>query len=154
MFTKGFDSFTIDGERISCTVDGFTCYATTERDDNGAAPDERAEGFWPSKDPESAGYVGAGRYPSEMAWARKVMQAWKDDEWDFCGVCVWIEKNGIRLTRPYDTALWGIERNYPVRRKGEKPNAYLREVANGLLPDALDQARDKLAELCHCEAVA
>ncbi|WP_272991028.1 hypothetical protein [Hyphomonas adhaerens] len=39
-------------------------------------------------------------------------------------------------------SLWGVEANYPG-----SDNAYLTEVANDLLPEALDTARAVLARL-------
>lgn len=153
MFTTGFDEFVIEGEKITCTVDGFKCVAWTERDDDCTPPDQRFEGFWPSLDPNAAGYIGPkskSTLAREMAWAKKVMQAWKNDEWDYCGVVVAIYRNGIRLAHPYDTALWGIERNYPVRRKTDRCNSYLTDTANELLPQALAAARKTLKELCEC----
>lgn len=78
----------------------------------------------------------------------RAMKAWCNDEWDYCGVCVVVTKNGVRLTDKYDHALWGIERNYPA--PGDQQNSYLAEVANELVGEALDAARDKLASLCDC----
>ena len=69
------------------------------------------------------------------------MRAWKADEWHYFGVAVTVSRSGVLLTGQYDHALWGIEGNYP----GDKQkNDYLRSVANDLLPEALDAARNKL----------
>jgi len=40
-------------------------------------------------------------------------------------------------------SLWGIEANYP-----DSDNAYLTEVANGLLPEALEAAKAERARQC------
>jgi hypothetical protein len=77
----------------------------------------------------------------------KVLKAWCNDEWMWCGVTVNVSRNGVRLTGDWDHALWGIECNYP-----DSDNAYLMEVANELLGDALDAARTKLGDLCLCDA--
>lgn len=70
------------------------------------------------------------------------LRAWCRDEWSYCGVAVTIERAGIRLTGKYDHALWGVEYNYP-----ESDNSYLLEIANELLPDALNAAKAKVKEL-------
>jgi hypothetical protein len=77
----------------------------------------------------------------------KVLKAWCDNEWCYCGVAVVVSRAGVKLTGEYNHALWSIEANYPG-----SDNAYLAEVANELLPEALDSARAKIAELCKAEA--
>lgn len=147
MFTKDFPAFACDGDTIRCTVEGFDCIAFVERDDNSDAPDQRQDGFWPSLDPSDAGYIGSKSKSSlrrHMKRAKAIMDAWRNDEWDYCGVCVVVERNGVCLTGKYGNALWGIERNYPSSHS----NAYLRATANELLDEALEQAKAKLTELC------
>jgi hypothetical protein len=143
MFTKSFGSYVCEGDTITCEVDGFTAIATVYRDDTADAPDQRDEGFWPSHDMESAGYVLPENYQSELAKAERVMAAWKNDEWFYCGVAVTIAKHDVQLTKPYDSALWGIECNYP-----DSKNEYLLDVANELLPEALEAANAVLTKLC------
>lgn len=75
-----------------------------------------------------------------------MLKAWENDEWFYCGVCVVIEKNGVQLTDDYEHALWGIECNYPHPGRYRR-NGYLRTVANELLPEALEAAKAKLAQL-------
>ena len=143
MFTEGFDKMVLDHERIRCVVDGFECVAWTERDDDGRGPAARMDHFWPSLDPLDPGYIGV---VSTEEWGRlydranAVMRGWENDEWDYCAVVVEVRKAGVTLTERYDHALWGIERNYP----GGDGNAYLADVANNLLPDALEAARKRL----------
>lgn len=145
MFTEKFGLFVCDGDTIKCTVEGFDCVAWTERDDNGDAPDERQDGFWPSLNPQDAGYIGPlskRSFQRHTARAKAVMDAWKNDQWDYCGVCVAVHKNGVQLTGRYNNALWGVERNYP-----NSDNDYLQIVANELLPKALAEARGAIAKL-------
>lgn len=73
------------------------------------------------------------------------LKAWCDDEWFFCGVALQVSRNGIRLTDKYAASLWGIDCNHPNGN-----NAYLTDVANDLLDEALDEARRSLAALCDC----
>jgi hypothetical protein len=152
MFRKQkFGSYVTDGSRIHCRVGKFDCYAFTERDDCRDKPDERDCGFWPSQNPNDAGYrgkVSPARFRRLYAKAESIMQAWLKDEWDYCGVIVQVECNGVKLTEPYLHALWGVERNYPL---GKRTNTYLTQVANELLPEALEAARAKIDSLCDCE---
>ena len=145
-----FDHYVRDGDTVTLDIDGFTLTATIYRDDY-SAPDERDDGFWPSLDPDDAGYIGnksKSTLARRMAHAKQVMQAWKDDEWFYCGVAVTVEREGVQLTGRYDHALWGIECNYPERNKRHRPNDYLAQVASEYIGEALNAARAKIAALC------
>ncbi|NNM74764.1 hypothetical protein [Enterovirga aerilata] len=63
------------------------------------------------------------------------LQAWCSGEWHWCGVVVTVFKAGIELG---SASLWGIESD---------AGDYLAEVANELLPEALDDAKARVAEL-------
>ena len=80
------------------------------------------------------------------------MAAWKNDEWYYCGVILSVSIDGLTLDR-FAASLWGIEANYP-----DSDNAYLTEVANELVPEALETAKAErkrqCAILCENEAVA
>ena len=144
MFTIGFKPYAYVGDTITCDVDGFTATATIYRDDTSDMPDQRDDGFWPSRDPKAAGYVLPENFEAEHAKAERVMAAWKNDEWFFCGVAVTVAKNDVQLTEEYGFALWGVDCNYP-----DSDNAYLLEVANQLLSESLDKARETLRKLCN-----
>ena len=144
-FKSEFGTFVCEGDSISCDVDGLHCVATLYRDDCCDAPDERDDGFWPSLDPNDAGWIGPKSKRTLARHAAKVqavMDAWKRDEWHYFGVAVVIYKSEVQLTSKYGNALWGIAGNYPGA-----DNSYLRCVANELLPEALDAARATLAKL-------
>ncbi len=144
MFKNHFKPYVCEGDTIHCEIDGFDCIATLYRDDCNDRPDERQDGFYPSRDPASAGYVGAKCAANPQAFARarrkaeRIMAAWKNDEWHYYGVAVTIRSNGVLLTGNYAHAVWGIEGNYPIG--GKKRNNYFRVVANELLPEALNSA--------------
>jgi hypothetical protein len=142
-FEKGFGRYVCEGDTIETEIDGFTVTATVYRDDVGDAPDERDDGFWPSRDPKAAGYVLPENFEAERAKAEKVMAAWKNDEWFYCGVAVTVSREGVALTGRYDHALWGVECNYP-----DSDNEYLREVAGEYVGEALAAARAKIRNLC------
>lgn len=114
MFTKHFDKMVLDGETITCDVDGFRCVATAHFDHDTFAPED---------------------HPQADAWQR--------DEWRYFGVAVTVSRLGVQLTGDYDHALWGIEGNCPG-----SDNTYFRDVANDQLRDALEAAKEKIAELC------
>ena len=90
-FSQRFDDFVCEGDSITCEVDGYTVTALITHDENTDAPDERQDGFWPSLYPNDAGFIGAGngwrdRFDKAQAKAKRVMAAWKNDEWYYCGV--------------------------------------------------------------------
>ena len=149
MFVDHFDTFALEGETITCEVDGFTVTARIERDRDMGAPDKEQDGFWSSLDPSDAGYIGnrsKRTLQRRLAHEREVLRAWRGGEWFWCGICLTVSRNGIDLTREYSNALWGIECNYPARGKA-RVNAYLRDVANELLGGALDEARQAIQGL-------
>lgn len=69
------------------------------------------------------------------------LRAWCNDGWYYVGVTLSVSRKGVTLTDDYAHALWGIESD---------SGAYLTEVANELLNDALEAAREKLKSLCGC----
>ncbi|GLQ23869.1 hypothetical protein GCM10007853_17430 [Algimonas ampicilliniresistens] len=145
-FRESFDAYVCEGDVITTEADGFTVTARIVRDDIPDAPDKRQDGFWPTLDPQDAGYIGAGKTHADlettMARAKSVMEAWEADEWFYCGIVVCVSRAGVTLD-DHAASLWGIEANYP-----DSDNAYLSEVANQLLPEALETARAALARLC------
>ncbi len=144
MFPK-FQKYACEGDSVTVAIDGFTLTAKIYRDDNPDNPDERQDGFYPSLDPKSAGYIGPKSKRTlarHMAKAERVMQAWKNDEWFYCGIAVTVERNGVQLTHEFANALWGVACNYP-----DSDNSYLCEVANELTADALIEARNVLETL-------
>ena len=151
MFTQNFSPYVTDGDCISCVVEGFTIVATLHRDDDSGPPDKHCDGFWPSLDPDSAGYIGdksKRTLARHHAHARHVMDSWLRDEWHYYGIVLNVFKNGVQLTDDYAHATWGIEGNYPSWPKGKSSNHYFRDVANDYLSQALKAAKEKLATLC------
>jgi len=72
----------------------------------------------------------------------KVLKAWCDDEWHYFGVAVTVSKADVELVGKYEHAMWRIDGNYP-----DSDNSYFLQVANELLPVALEAARKKVAAL-------
>ena len=55
-------------------------------DDCGDKPDERDDGFWPSRDRNAAGYVEPSRFAEAQTAAKERMAAWKRGDWGYIGV--------------------------------------------------------------------
>lgn len=150
MFTgNGFEEYVCEGDSISCEVDGFTITATVVRDDYSGAPDKEMDGFWPSLNPKDAGWIGPksrATLARHMARAQEIMDAWRNDEWFWCGIVLSVSRHGVVLDE-HAASLWGIECNYPTFRKRDRANAYLIEVANDLLEEALEVGRQVLGRL-------
>jgi hypothetical protein len=188
MFTKGFDGFVCDDERITCEVDGFKVTARIEHDEDSGPPWDEDDGHGPVSDwtdrkkrpgervlttadrgvarryydfaeavkiarKDGWGPPGStdGMTPGQKAEAAaehdfKVLRAWCRDDWWYVGIVLAVSRNDVTLGTHF-ASLWCVECNYPG-----SDNAYLTEVANQLLPEALDAARERLAKLCDCKA--
>ena len=70
------------------------------------------------------------------------MEAWRRDEWFYCGIVLSVALEGVTLDA-HAASLWGIEANYPG-----SDNAYLTQVAQELLSEALDAGRAAARRLC------
>ena len=146
-FTQKFDDYVCIGDTITCEVEDYTVTARLCYDDCAEAPDKNQDGFWPSLYPNNAGFIGAGngwrdRFAKAQARAEAVMAAWKNDEWYYCGVILAVTIGDVELT-DHAASLWGIEANYP-----DSDNAYLSEVANELLNEAIAEAKSQRARQC------
>ena len=146
-FRERFDRYVCEGDTIACEVEGFRVTARIVRDDCMDAPDQRQDGFWPSLYINDPGFIGPGnnfreRLAKAQVEAEAVMDAWRKDEWFYCGIVLSVALEGITLDA-HAASLWGIEANYPG-----SDNSYLSEVAQELLPEALDAGRAAARRLC------
>jgi len=144
MFTQKFGSFVCLGDSISCEVGAYSVEARICHDDTPDRPDQRQDGFWPSLYKETPGFIGAGngfrdRFDKAQAKAQAIMDAWKNDEWFYCGIILSVKIEDVELT-DHAASLWGIEANYP-----DSENKYLTEVANELLGEAVLAAKSEQA---------
>ena len=145
-FSERFATFVCPGDTITCEAEGFTIMAQIVLDDCPDAPDQRQDGFWPSLYKDAPGFIGPGngfrqRFAKVQAEADAVREGWRKGDWFYCGIVLSVALEGVTLDTQA-ASLWGVEANYPV-----SDNAYLTEVANELLPEALDAARAVLARL-------
>ena len=152
-FSKSFSNYVCEGDKITGTYEGWKVTARIARDDSIDAPDERDDGFWPSLDPDECGYIGSNdqaEFERQQANALKVLAAWENDEWFYRGVVISVARPVKVKGRVIDeivlsdhaASLWGIECNFP-----ESDNSYLTEVANGLLPEAVEFAGECLRQM-------
>lgn len=142
-FPTGFASYAYEGDTITLQHEGITYTATIERDNDAGPPDERDEGFWPSLDAKDAGYIGQRSKVTlarHKARAQAVMDAWKKDEWFYCGIVISASVDGVELD-DHAASLWGIECNYPASPRNKNPNSYLRTVADELMHEARHAAK-------------
>lgn len=58
----------------------------TERDNCPDAPDERQDGYWPSRNADDAGWVPPEKFDYYMVEAHDRMDAWNRDDWYYLGV--------------------------------------------------------------------
>lgn len=87
----------------------------TRRDSDSGAPDERDEGFWPSRDKDAPGYVDPKDFDVEYGKAAARMAAWRRDEWEYVGVIahatilIPIGGKSFRIMEIESAGIWGIE---------------------------------------------
>ncbi len=145
-FAEKFLPFVCEGDTIQCTVDGFDITARIVRDDCLDPPDQRQDGFWPSLYSDHPRFIGPGnnyrqRFAEAEAKAKAVMAAWNAGDWFYCGIVLSVSFQEVVLDASA-CSVWGVEANYPG-----SDNAYLTEIANELLPEAVAAARETLARL-------
>ena len=132
-FTKPFDSYVCDGDTISVEHEGFRFTARIERDQFAGIDDD---------DSHNIDQSVTGCNDHQQARLLAAREAWKRDEWFYCGVTLHAEHLATGATWDSLGSLWRIEANYP-----ESNNTYLTEVANELLVEAVDTLKGKLLEL-------
>jgi hypothetical protein len=133
-FTTKFDKYVCPGDSISIEVDGwFTVTAIVEHDASYHIDDD---------DGHNVDQQVTGCNEDQQARLLEARRAWFRNEWFYCGIRLALSRKGFMLD-PHIASLWGIEANYP----GDN-NDYLLTVANDLLPEAIEIARDALESLC------
>jgi hypothetical protein len=84
-------------------------------DETAGRPDEMDEGFWPSRDPNAAGYVLPENFDAEQARAQARMKAFDAGEWEYVGViarahiAVPIGGGSFTTFQVESAGLWGVE---------------------------------------------
>jgi hypothetical protein len=132
MFKTNFDDFVCEGDVIQTTVEGFTVYAQIKRDEDSHINDDDCHNIDQSV---------TGCSDEQYKKLLEARQAWENDEWFYCGVVLSVQKGDIVL-QDHAVSLWRIEANYPG-----SDNAYLTEVANDLLDEAIAAGKAALKTL-------
>jgi len=98
----------------------------TVDDETADRPDEMQDGFWPSLDPDEAGYIGhdetadvedggAARLATAQEEAESRMAAYESGDWGYIGIMaravihIPIGGNSFRVLKLESAGLWGIE---------------------------------------------
>jgi hypothetical protein len=70
----------------------------------------------------------------ECCYSPEMVAKWESGDWFYCGIVVSVNVGDLEL---FQMSLWGVEANF-----GGDGNAYLTEIANEFLPQAVRQLRD------------
>jgi len=170
-FNRKFGLYVCDGDIITTEQDGFKITARIEHDEYAGMPWSREDGHGPvsdwtrrakrpgerilCQDRQSYRYYdfeeavkiakrdgwGPGTPAEAAEHDFKVLKAWCNDEWRYVGVVLSVSKNGVSVNE-HAASLWGIEANYP-----DSDNSYLTDVANELLGEALEVAKNSLKNM-------
>lgn len=132
-FTKSFDAFVCHGDTTSVEHEGFRFTARIEHDPFAGIDDDDCH------NPDQS-VTGCNEHQQSRLLAAR--EAWKRNEWFYCGVTLHAEHLATGATWDSLASLWRIEANYP-----DSDNTYLTEVANELLAEAVESLKSKLEEL-------
>lgn len=148
-FKKGFEKHASIGDTIQAEAEGFTIIATI-KEDSIMSPETYDEGFWPSTDPKSPGYCLPEIYEEQMVKAKKIKEAWRNDEWFYCGLVLSVFKKFKIPFYPEQTivfahaaSVWGLECNHPY---GDN-TVDLTQAAENLVEEALNYAKEAIRQL-------
>ena len=145
-FDKNFSAYACVGDSITTQIGGLTAVATLYHDDSPSLPWVDDDGFWPSRNPAHAGYMGEhateAEYLQQDRFCNHVKTSYELDQWCYVGVAVRIFFGEMPLTEEFTNALWSVDCNYPGSN-----NTHLRSHANDLLEDALNEAKATIKRL-------
>lgn len=107
----------------------------TPSDDSSDRPDERDEGFWPSQDPDAAGYVLPENFAKAKNEAETRMADWRAGAWEYVGVvavatiAIPIGQGSFVNHTMRSAGLWGVESDCGdyIRQTFEEEKAELLE---------------------------
>lgn len=132
LFTENFGAYACPGDSISTSLEGYYLRAYIVHDEDSHIDDDDCHN-------ENKSVTGCD--DEQQAKLLQARQDWNLGHWFYCGIVIAVEFNGI-LLEDSAASLWGIECNYPGA-----DNSYLRDVANELVCEAMEQAREKRAEI-------
>jgi hypothetical protein len=131
-FSKPFDKYCCDGDTIELNQGSLRIVARIEHDDTHGIDDDDCH------NPDQSVTGCDDEQQQKLLAARK---AWEDNEWFYCGIVLSVWAGDVCVQK-HAASLWCIECNYP-----DSDNGYLTDVANELLPEALEGAGKYLGQL-------
>ena len=131
-YRAAFDEYACVNDWITMEVNGIEYRARIEHD-----PDHHID----DDDCHNMDQFVTGCNNEQFSRLLKCRQAWINNEWFYCGVVISAHKAGVCID-DYAASLWAIECNYPGT-----DNSYLTDVANELLAEAIESAKDVLERL-------
>ena len=132
MFTTNFDDYICTGDKITTEIDGFVIQAEVVFDVDYHIADN---------DCHSLEQAVTGSSEEQHKKILEAHGAWIAGEWWYGGLVLSVNKADVVLS-DNAASIWGLEINYP---NGD--NSYLTEVANELLPEALEEGKRVLKTL-------
>ncbi len=132
-FDKPFGAYVCHGDKITVDHEGLRFTARIEHDSFAGIDDD---------DCHNTNQTITGCNAEQQKRLLAAREAWKRDEWFYCGITLHARHKSTGATWDDLGSLWRIEANYP-----QGDNTYLTEVANELLANAVEQVRDKIHEL-------
>lgn len=133
-FTKSFDQIVCVGDKIDCTINGFSFQARIAHDLDYCIDDDDAHST-------DQNVTGCDAEQQEKLSAAR--DSWNRNEWFYCGIIISARHIATGAFWDHVDSLWGIEANYPG-----SDNTYLNEAASEILTNAIAEVRSKLRELC------
>jgi hypothetical protein len=131
-FKTGFDRYVCEGDTITGTLEGFDLTARIERDTDSSIDDDDTHNT-------DQHVTGCDSEQQERLLAAR--RAWFNDEWFYCGIVIYVSRNGVRLD-DHAASLWNLDCNYP-----DGDNSYLLEVANDLAGEAIESGKREQARI-------
>ncbi len=126
---------------LSISRPPFVITATLLPDYHAGPPDKIDDGFWPSHDPSSPGYVKDEDFDVEELKSINRMKAFKNHDWYYVGVVLQVHLVSlpyIPLIAPFSIALWGLESDR---------EDYISDIVKELAEEAIEEARINLNQL-------
>lgn len=127
-----FKEFVCVGDTVECQIGNLTFIARIVQDNDYSIDDD---------DSHNVDQSVTGCSDEQQKKLIAAREAFARGEWFYCGIVVSVKFEDTVIAENA-ASLWAIEANYP-----ESNNQYLGEVANELLPEAVEVAKNELEKL-------
>lgn len=136
IFETDFKPYALAGDAIEGSAEGFDLVARIVYDEDYRLDYDDCHNLEALK----------GESKEVRDWVTKCQKAWLNEEWFYCGIVIWVYRNGVEISE-HAASLWGIECNYPQKDESKNANIHLREVANEIAWEALETAESELERM-------